>query len=217
MTALEDPRWLTLSPARREALLEEHRNTNTDAIDWWGGIYEMFIEECKGQGVDIEERAHSRQPAIYFSGFWSQGDGACFEGQVGDWPKFLAAFGRPELATMYQKFDERLALYWGHRGHYYHENCTSFSSDLYISNPYDEETEPLQHDAWALAYRDGAIFEELEEEFIEFVRGRMRDLYRTLEEEYDYLTSDEAVVEYLLEHREEVLVEAPETEDEAEL
>lgn len=212
MTALEDPRWLTLSPARREALLEEHRNTNTDAVDWWDGIYEMFIEECKGQGVDIEERAHSRRPAIYFSGFWSQGDGACFEGQVGDWPKFLAASGRPELATMYQKFDEHLTLSWTQDGRYYHENCTSFSSCLVVSNPYDEETEPLQHDAWALAYRDGAIFEELEEEFIEFVRGRMRDLYRTLEEEYDYLTSDEAVVEYLLEHCDELLVE--ETEDE---
>ena len=217
MTALEDPRWLALSPARREALLEEHRNTNTDDIDWWDGAYEDFIEECKGQGITVDERARSRQPAIYFSGFWSQGDGACFEGQVEDWPKFLAAFGRPELATMYQKFDERLTLSWQHSGHYYHENCTSFSSCLVVSNPYDEETEPLQHDAWALAYKDGAIFDELEEDFTEFVRWRMRDLYHDLEEEYDHLTSDETVVEYLLEHCDELLVEEPETEAEAEL
>lgn len=217
MTALEDPRWLALSPARREALLEEHRNTNVENIDWWDSVYEYFDEECKEQGIDIEKRARSRQPAIYFSGFWSQGDGACFEGRVGDWPKFLTAAGKPELIALYQKFDERLTLSWTHRGHYYHEQCTSFSSDLYVPNPYDEETEPLQHDAWDVAYEEGNLFENLEEGFIEFVRGRMRALYRTLENEYDYLTSDETVAEYLLEHCEEVLVEEPETEDEAEL
>lgn len=206
MTALEDPRWLALSPARRKALLEEHRSTNVDNIDWWDGIYEGLVEDCEEQGIC------TFRTAIYFSGFWSQGDGACFAGHVQDWPKFLAAFGRPELATMYQKFDELLILSWDHRGHYCHENCTSFSSDLAINNPYDEETEPLQHDAWAMAYKNGAIFEELEEDFIEFVRGRMRDLYHDLEEEYDYLTSDEVVVEYLLEHCDELLAEETETE-----
>lgn len=217
MTALGDPRWLALSPARREALLEEHRDVNVENIDWWDGVYEYFIEECKEQGIDIEERARSRQPAIYFSGFWSQGDGACFEGRVGDWPKFLVAFGRPDLAVMYQKFDERLTLSWQHGGHYYHANCTSFSSDLYVPNPYDEEPDPLQYAAWDVAYEGGNLFENLEEDFIEFVRGRMSDLYRALENEYDYLTRDETVVDYLLEHCEELLVEDPEPETEAEL
>ena len=210
MTALEDPRWLALSPARRKALLEKHRNTTVDNIDWWDGVYEGLVEDCKAQGIC------TFRTAIYFSGFWSQGDGACFAGHVQDWPKFLTAFGRPELAALYQKFDEHLTLSWTQDdGRYCHENCTSFSSDLYISNPYDEETEPLQHDAWPMAYKNGAIFEDLEEDFIEFVRGRMRDLYHDLEEEYDYLTSDEAVVEYLLEYSDELLVE--ETEDVAEL
>lgn len=37
----------------------------------------------------------------------------------------------------------------------------------------------------------------LEEQFAEAFRDHMRDLYRQLEEDYDYLTSDEAVLESL--------------------
>lgn len=91
MTALEDPRWLALSKERRDALLEKHRNTNIKHVEWWDGVYEQFVESCTEKGIRVD--THDVQtvggktiakPSVYFSGFWSQGDGACFEGRVDD-------------------------------------------------------------------------------------------------------------------------------------
>ena len=46
----------------------------------------------------------------------------------------------------------------------------------------------------------------------EFVRDLMRDLYKSLEEEHDYLTSDEVIAEYILDYCEEELVEEDDEE-----
>ena len=42
--------------------------------DWWDSVYEMAIEDGKEKGFYIDK--------IYFSGFYSQGDGASWIGQV---------------------------------------------------------------------------------------------------------------------------------------
>ena len=214
MTALEDPRWLALSEERRNALLEKHRNTNVEHVEWWDSVYEQFVEDCveKGICVDYYNIKTAVRPSIYFSGFWSQGDGACFDGHVNDWPKFLAACGRADLIPMYEKLDHSLVLSWCHRGHYYHSGCTDFGSDLYIENPFDEENDVLQHATWDTITEGGNIFEDLEDDFTGYVRGLMDGLYTTLEEEHDYLTSDEVVVAYILDHCEEELVEEDEDE-----
>ena len=51
--------------------------------DWWDSVYEDTKEIGKLMGIDIEE--------IYFSGFWSQGDGACFVGNYEYKPGFVEA------------------------------------------------------------------------------------------------------------------------------
>ncbi len=214
MTALEDPRWLALSEERRNALLEKHRDTNVEHVKWFDGVYEQFEEECAEKGICVDRR-HQHvvgarpfdEPAIYFSGFWSQGDGACFEGCVNDWPKFLVAAGHPKLVELYEKLNHSLTLNWRHRGHYYHSGCTSFEHDLYVGNPYDAETDVLQYAAWDVATERGDIFDCKEGDFIKYVRGLMDALYKSLEEEHDGLTSDETVAAYILEHCEEELVE----------
>lgn len=65
--------------------------------------------------------------------------------------------------------------------------------------------------------KDGAVFDKKESDLIEFVRGLMDELYEDLEEEHDYLTSDEAVVEYILDHCEDELVEDEDEEEELSL
>lgn len=219
MTSLEDPRWLALSEERRDTLLEKYRNTNVEHVEWWDSVYEQFVEDCAEKGVEVDTHTirtvggkQARRHSIYFSGFWSQGDGACFDGHVIDWPKFLAACGRAELIPMYEKLDHFLVLSWYHRGHYYHSGYTDFGSDLYIENPFDEDGDVLQYATWDTITEGGNIFEDLEDDFIKYVRGLMDDLYTTLEEEYDYLTSDEVVVAYILDHCEEELVEEDEDE-----
>ena len=219
MTALEDPRWLALSKERRNALLEKHRNTNVEYVDWYDSVYEQFIEDCVEKGICVDYHNVKTmggrtiaKPSIYFSGFWSQGDGAYFDGHVNDWPKFLATCGRADLVPMYEKLDCSLVLSWCHSGHYYHSGWTSFTSDMWLENPHDEEDDPFQHEVWEQVYEGGLLFDRLEDDFAGYVRGLMDDLYTTLEEEYDYLTSDEVVVEYILDHCKEELVEEDEDE-----
>ena len=219
MTALEDPRWLALSKERRDALLEKHRDANV-FDEWWDSVYEMFTETCDAAGIEIDTHTirtvggkQAQRRSIYFSGFWSQGDGACFDGRVNNWIKFFEAMKRPDLVTLYQKTDKGLALTWSHEGRYYHANCVSFSSKLWFDNPHDDDEDPLLHAAWNIAYEEGYVFGKLEETFAEFVRDLMHDLYKLLEEEHDYLTSDEAIAEYILGHCEEELVEEDDEEE----
>ena len=214
MTALKDPRWLALSKERRDALLEKHRNINVEYGEWWDGVYEQFVESCTEKGICVDTRdvrtvsgKTVTKLSIYFSGFWSQGDGACFEGRVDDWPKFFAAAGCPELTDLYEKLTDPLSLSWTHSGHYYHSNSVSFDNELLATNPHDEDEDPFQHSVWEQVSQAGLVFDKREEDFIEFIRGLMDQLYKDLEEEHDYLTDDERVVEYILDHCEDELVE----------
>ena len=48
--------------------------------DWWDAVYEDFERICDILGVRLMGGGTRQKPCIWFSGFWSQGDGACFEG-----------------------------------------------------------------------------------------------------------------------------------------
>jgi hypothetical protein len=57
--------------------------------DWWyESVFDDVVEIAALMGIEIEQQAikHNgavvgHKPAIFFSGFSSQGDGACFEGR----------------------------------------------------------------------------------------------------------------------------------------
>jgi len=97
------------------ALIEKHRQINVECMDWWECVYENFKERMAKVGIEVDK--------IYFSGFWSQGDGACFEGTINP-----LRFFRKHFPTEYPTI--RLVLRHGgtarvsckHSGHYYHEN-----------------------------------------------------------------------------------------------
>ncbi len=55
--------------------------------DWWDAVYEDFERVCEILGIRLKTTpvrlmggGTRAKPCIWFSGFWSQGDGACFEG-----------------------------------------------------------------------------------------------------------------------------------------
>ena len=57
--------------------------------DWWDAVYEDFERVCDILGVSLKTRpvrlmggGTREKPCIWFSGFWSQGDGAAFEGYL---------------------------------------------------------------------------------------------------------------------------------------
>jgi len=125
-------------------------------------------------------------PCIYFSGFWSQGDGACFEGHYA-YARQASAKIRdyaPKDAVLHQIADAlqaaqrsnfyRLRAEVRHRGRYYHEYCMEIA-----------------------VARDSATYQAVTggagDTVIEALRDLARWLYRQLEPEYEYLSSDEGV------------------------
>jgi hypothetical protein len=192
-------RFKALTARQRDEILDKHRHWNVDHTEWHDCVYHDFKRDMGAIGIDVDR--------MYFSGFSSQGDGACFEGSVDDWPKFLESVGYtcPALTAL-------AAESWGlsvvQRGHYYHENCTHFSSDMVSPDDYFESEmdefvyahSPYKTDiqnAAFVAILKGYNFGALEDEFEEAFKRHMRDLYSRLEVEYDALTSDESILESL--------------------
>ena len=78
-----------LSDAAKEKARAWYRQTGFDH-DWFEFVYDDFECICAIIGVDLKTvpvRLYGggtrQKPCIWFSGFWSQGDGACFEGRYG--------------------------------------------------------------------------------------------------------------------------------------
>ena len=161
--------------------------------DWWNGVYEDFERVCDILGIRLKTTpvrlmggGTRQKPCIWFSGFWSQGDGACFEGYFSH-AKGAAARIRdyaPTDATLHGIADRlhgiqrrnfyQLAAEVSHRGRYYHEY--TMLVDVIRDSP---TWQPPTEDA--------------EEIVTEALRDLARWLYRQLQAEYDHLTSDEAI------------------------
>jgi hypothetical protein len=202
----QQPRGLTvrerfdaLTARQQDEILDKHRHWNVEHIDWWDGVYDCFKADMDAIGIDVDK--------MYFSGFWSQGDGACFEGRVNDWSKFLASLGYtcPALIAL---AEQAWSFSVKHSGHYFHENCTSFTHDMVSPDDYTEdvlgdfidENSPYSTDiqnAAFVAILQGYDYGNLRDEFEEAFKDHMRTLYNQLEAEHDHLTSDEAILDSL--------------------
>ena len=162
----------------KQFAIEKFRENNLD-YEWYEFTYEDARECGKQIGIDIDK--------IYFSGFWSQGDGACFEGSYSYAKRGLQAikYHAPketelhrialELQKIQRKNFYRLEASVKHSGHYYHEMCTDITVDE--------------------NYYGNYIGGEAEEIVIELLRDFMCWIYKSLENEYDYLQSDEQIIE----------------------
>lgn len=128
-------------------------------------------------------------PIVYWSGFSSQGDGACFEGRY-HYVKGAAKAIRKEAPTdkrLHSIADQlqsaqrgafyRLEAKCQHRGHYYHSGCMQV-------DVWDRENE------YSTNVDESAVTEALRE-FADWI-------YRQLEAEYEYRMSDENVDESII-------------------
>ena len=186
-----------LSDAAREKARSWYREGAFDH-DWHEFVYEDFVRIGEILGLRFRTRStrlyggRTRpEPCIWFRGFWSQGDGACFEAFYSyrkDAPRLIRDHASQDaelhrIADALQAVQRRnfyqLHAEASHRGHYYHEYCMA------ISVTRDSPT-----------YQD--MTEDAEGEVAEALRDLARWLYRQLEREYEYLTSDEAVDETII-------------------
>ena len=175
------------------ALVEKYRDINTDDGWYYKDTFNEWVRKLEELGISGAD--------IHFSGFWSQGDGACFTGTV-DLPKFVAAHGLEyPYISMTPGEGLRAVCELSHSGNYYHDNSISYS--LEIEEPYCIHDATMETDLkWqvlrATYEHDALRFDDLEVEIKDICRGYMKEIYRELEQEYDHQTSDEVVWETLV-------------------
>jgi hypothetical protein len=168
-----------LSESAKQKALEQFYDINT-SYEWHDDITDMAKEVGRLLGIEIEN--------VWFSGFSSQGDGACFEGRYSYQKGGVQAVKEyredkelHQIAERLQSVQKRhfyqLSANVEHRGHYYHEMCTDI--DVYKDGNY--------------MYSESE--QEAEEEIKDILRDFMRWIYSRLEKEYDYRTSEEAIIE----------------------
>jgi hypothetical protein len=173
-----------LSEEAQKKAIEDNYQINVEYTEWDDSVRDDAVSIGKLMGIDISR--------IYFTGFSSQGDGACFEGNYQynkNCVKELKEYA-PEDKTLHgiverlqaiqKKHFYKLSANVKHSGHYYHEMCTDIS--VYKDGNY--------------MYSDSE--QEAEEELKDILRDYMRWIYRTLEKEYDYMTSEEAIKETII-------------------
>lgn len=152
----------------------------------------------KAQGFDVD--------SVYWSGFWSQGDGACFTGRVDNFNLFFAHYKLPVDHIQWVRERDGLEGIFSvySAGSYCHSYTMQTNNWPYI----------VDFDQW---YRDGSIddpmvkaavahkvrlaetqLEELEELFLSALRDEADELYKELEQEYEHQTDDEQVLESLI-------------------
>lgn len=153
--------------------------------DWYEDVYEVFKSELfNTYGIEATK--------MYFRGFWSQGDGAMFEGYVYDWGKLLPHVGidNPvihELAT--DEFSVKASQY----GHYCHSHSIYFNFDISdvddweFACPYKEGD--IRRNAWLIITSQLDV-ETMMADIEDLWRDLSGELYRRLEAEYDYLTEE---------------------------
>ena len=134
-----------LSEAAKDNARAWYREGGFD-YDWYDAVYEDFRRIADILGIRIKTRTVRlmgggvrQEPCIWFTGFWSQGDGAAFEGHY-SYRKGTAAEIRtyaPKDVELHRIADAlhqaqrrnfyQLTAEATHRGRYYHEYCMAIS------------------------------------------------------------------------------------------
>ena len=185
-----------------QSMIDKYRYANTEDSDWDDAVEQDFKNRMEDMGVNVDN--------IYCTLSYSQGDGACFSGGMGTigvkkfcekHPTLLKDY--PVISKLFYEHDASFGVevYINH-SRYSHSNSMRVS--MHINSPMDclpydpddesdlrtivvNQLEDLFHDE----------FIRLEKELLDLMRGYADELYKSLQEEYEYLTSDEAVIEYI--------------------
>jgi hypothetical protein len=198
-----------LSDSAKERARDWFRECNAHDTDWSDSTLEDAAKCGEILGIDFKHRqvrtvggTTYTEPCILFSGFWSQGDGACFEGtysyakgcnrairrhaptewknrktgevEISEMNTRLARIA-DGLVALQKKYGYRLTATVEHTGRYCHEYSTTIDVR--------QET----------SHGDDVILPEDEERMIELLRDFMRWIYKQLNDEWDYQNADEQV------------------------
>ena len=165
-----------LSESVQKKLIEENRCINVDYYDWYHNIIDEYTEKLEKEGF-IE-------PKIHFSGFGNQGDGACFDCTSIDIDPFLKKMGiRSSIVTKIIKNNIKFNIVKNDLGYMYSHLNTR---DVFFND------ESLVLDC-AKHPRVLNIIKNLLDVIENIRKIYSIGIFRKLEKEFDFLTSDEEV------------------------
>lgn len=159
--------------------------------EWSDFVYEDAMREGSKFGFEVE--------SINFSGFWSQGDGACWDGYIDlevwvdsekcQLPTRTKLLLKSGLGS--NKVEGAVGVKTG--GRYRHSGTMNLTESVEI---WEEETEiedgPLAGMSGEIWYEETEkLIEEIDNELIRSARAYADEIYEQLEKEYYYLTSRE--------------------------
>ena len=163
----------------------------SDDHEWWENTFCEWVTKLEGLGI------YTDNPQMFFSGFGSQGDGACFTGVI-NLKEFLEA--HPDVLrqnvdlymstvpfdTSSENFAEYVIKLTRLSNNYNHENTVHIGEwEVYCGDEYNNEVrEEFEF-----------LFCEAQDAIEEQCREYMRQLYKDLEAEHDYQQSIECFLE----------------------
>lgn len=160
----------------RNTVIEEYRDILVEH-DWWEPIYEGFREDMRELGLEGE---------LYFSGFYSQGDGACFVSETVDTDLLVrtlyeSGYDIPEDALLYSgDYSIRISkVHASFANQYSHEY--TIEAVAYLSDDNDRIDD----------YTRGKV----EMVVTDWIRSECKRVYKNLELYHAELVTDDAILE----------------------
>lgn len=156
-----------LSEGAKKRALDKYRYFNVEYNEWHDCETDFWIEKLSEAGFTDAQ--------IFFSGFSSQGDGACFDAKI-DVSKFTDDKRVLKLAEQTNFYISKTS----YANHYSHERTRYVDFDS-IAGPRQTNI----HNALS------ALCEKIEAKRLEL----SKEIYKDLEKLYESLTSDESIIE----------------------
>lgn len=177
-----------LSESAKENAREWYRQGNREDAFWADCIEDEARQQANYMGFDVEK--------ILWSGFWCQGDGACFIGRwnandltidkVADgWGESDSTAEIKEIAQRFTDFAKQfpeLQVKISHNNRYCHERSVDY--DFYF---FDKETG--EEKDWPENFNE----KDFKEACVDFFQW----IYQQLEKEYEHQQSDEVIDELM--------------------
>lgn len=192
-----------------------YESWSTTASEFWEGhewVIENFISDMDNVGIYIDAED------VHFTGFWSQGDGACFKASIPVDEKFVAGHALDaeweyaltaamcaedilnpiEVRTSDNRYSHQYTMYADEDDFFdsldpdiWDQDDDIIDSGIYRGMRTEDACELLQK---------GKVLDDLVENVLDTCRDHASDLYKSLEEDYNFATSHECFDSYLREY-----------------
>jgi hypothetical protein len=181
-----------LDEKAKAVAIEADRYINVD-FNWWEFIYDDFIAICKTIGITIEKEN------IFFSGFYSQGDGSGFTAAI-DLPVLWDAIGKHNWKSYEPDLELDLHLPELDRRVVKLIRANTIDATPKITHPHRayyvkaelNENLPNRYHGYPLIEKQ---LDVLENGLIKIAETLNRYLYESLQTDFEYQTQDQAITE----------------------